>query len=189
MTDEEIYRDWKEAKAPKRQVQIIADMEFKGKKKLAAKFIMEQCEIRGEKAPLYIKAMAGLDISDELKAFVRQGLTKPMIADEFGVSIPTVSAWLKKHGIKMRTERANESESVAQQETPENDIAALEALKNSGKMLDKIKLLPMSPIVKLAEIIAEQAVKYGKGEIFVSADSNGDISSITWRLVGYNEQS
>lgn len=167
MTNLEIYHEWKQAKDPKKQVQIIADMEFRSKKKPVAEILIEQCEHNKDDIPLYLKAIAGLDISAELKAFAEQGITKSKIAEECGVSIPTVSDWFKKAGIEV-------------QSIPRTAIKAIST--------DKPEQATKNQIMELSEIIVESFTKIGRGELFISANSDGTIFSISWNFGGSNEK-
>lgn len=162
MTNAEIYRNWKEAKFPKKQVGIIANMET-CKKKEIAEAIIEQCELNGEPIPLYIKHIAEKDTSDDLKELVDSGATLWEIAKEFGVSRTTALNWCQKAGLKTKGHRpAN---------TPKSTPVA-----------EPTKTSEASPILDIATVIVMSAVKIGKGEMIISANPDGTISEIIWRL-------
>lgn len=175
MTNAKIYREWKQAKDPKNQITIIADMEFGSKKKPVAEAIMEQCELNGEPVPLYIKKMAGLDINEDLKALVEQGLSQQQIADEFGVTSFTVYQWIRKAGLKSRSKDigAEIPNKLEQSRTDPDDEKALASAP--------------SPMVEVAAVIADCAAKLGKGTVIVTAYPDGSCS-IVWELEVGNEK-
>ncbi len=204
LTNHEIYREWKQAKDPGEQVTIIADMEFRSKKKPVAAAIMEQCEINNDVVPLYIKRLAGLNVDDDLKMLVEQGMTQREIAHEFRVSLNTVKAWLQKAGLKTQGSKSaivggevkesglnaadvgeegdqtvDVEESIVQVVDAEEDAA--QARTSSDEMKVQLCKSVAAPLVEMASVIAECAAKLGKGEIIISAYPGGSCS-IIWNL-------
>ena len=168
MTNSEIYREWKQAKDPKKQVEIMADMENCPKKKIA-EAIIEQCELNEEAVPLYIKRIAGLDINAELQALVERGLTKRQIAQEFGVSESAINQRLQKMGLSTTGSRPAPPEHAPIVTEPE-------------------KTAEDSPILDIATVVVVYAANSGKGEVTISANPDGTISAVTWRLEPDNKK-
>ncbi len=169
MTNSEIYREWKQAKDPKNQITIIADMEFRSKVKPVAAAIMEQCEVNDDDVPLYIKRMAGVDISEDLKTLVESGMTRRQIADDLGVSTVTVGNLLKE----AQSSQSADADKSGQRRTRS----------------DSEKALASAPPVmtEMVKVIAECAERLGRGEVIVSAYPDGSYSVI-WKLeAGYEK--
>lgn len=100
MTDEEIFKSWRDAADPRKQVQILADLNGK-KKQDIAKVLVNQCEKNSFTVPTYLKDASNSDIGAVIAAYAKKNFYCKQIAEALGISEFRVKSYCDKHGIQL----------------------------------------------------------------------------------------
>lgn len=98
MTDEEIFRNWRDSADPREQVQILADLNSKKKREIAS-ILLDQCQKHSFTAPDYLRDASGDDIGAKIEELAAKNYYCKQIADTLGVSEFRVKSYRDKHGI------------------------------------------------------------------------------------------
>lgn len=98
MTDEEIFRNWRDSADPREQVQILADLNSKKKREIAS-ILLDQCQKHSFTAPDYLRDASGDDIGAKIEELAAKNFYCKQIADTLGISEFRVKSYCDKHGI------------------------------------------------------------------------------------------
>lgn len=100
MTDEEIFKRWRDSTNPRKQVQILADLNSKKKREIVS-ILLDQCQKHSFTAPGYLKDASGDDIGAKIEELAAKDFYCKQIADTMGISEFRVKSYCDKHGIQL----------------------------------------------------------------------------------------